>query len=210
MTEAEWLTCNDPKLMLEYLWDKGSYRKKRLFGAATFQRLAHLLTDSRHHRAIAMLEEMAEGAARQETRSRLLLDLWKDTPADAADDPYQVGKALYQELGNESAGYSASKVSRCLPDRSALQQEQSQLLRCIFGNPFRRLTVQAAWLAWSGGTVRTLAQAIYDERAFDRMPILADALEDAGCDDADILAHCRGDGPHVRGCWVVDLILGKQ
>jgi hypothetical protein len=55
-----------------------------------------------------------------------------------------------------------------------------------------------------------LAQAIYDDRAFDRLPILADALEEAGCDTADILAHCRGPGPHVRGCWVVDLILGKQ
>ena len=55
-----------------------------------------------------------------------------------------------------------------------------------------------------------IAQAIYDKRAFDRMPILADALEDAGCDNADILAHCRGPNEHVRGCWVVDLILGKQ
>jgi hypothetical protein len=55
-----------------------------------------------------------------------------------------------------------------------------------------------------------LAQGIYDERAFERLPILADALEDAGCTDAAILVHCRGPGPHVRGCWVVDLILGKQ
>jgi hypothetical protein len=54
-----------------------------------------------------------------------------------------------------------------------------------------------------------LAQAIYDDRAFDRLPILADALEDAGCHDAGILAHCRGPGPHVKGCWVVDLLLGK-
>ena len=51
---------------------------------------------------------------------------------------------------------------------------------------------------------------MHDDRAFDRLPILADALEDAGCDNADVLAHCRGEGPHVRGCWVVDLILGKQ
>jgi hypothetical protein len=54
-----------------------------------------------------------------------------------------------------------------------------------------------------------LADAIYAERAFDRLPILADALEDAGCDSADPLAHCRGDGPHVRGCWVVDFVLGE-
>jgi hypothetical protein len=55
-----------------------------------------------------------------------------------------------------------------------------------------------------------VAQAIYDERAFDRMSILADALEEAGCTDQDILAHCRSGGDHVRGCWVVDLVLGKE
>jgi hypothetical protein len=58
--------------------------------------------------------------------------------------------------------------------------------------------------------VDRLASHIYDSRAFDRLPILADALEEAGCKDAEILAHCRGPGPHVRGCWVVDLVLGKE
>jgi hypothetical protein len=57
-----------------------------------------------------------------------------------------------------------------------------------------------SWLSWNDGTVVKMAQAIYDDRAFDRLPILADALEDAGCSDADILAHCRSEGPHVRGC----------
>ncbi len=66
------------------------------------------------------------------------------------------------------------------------------------------------WLAWNDATVRNIAKAIYDEQAFDRMPILADALEDAGCDNADILRHCREPGEHVRGCWVVDLLLGKS
>jgi hypothetical protein len=83
---------------------------------------------------------------------------------------------------------------------------QCTLLRCIFGNPFRSVTLDPSWLTC---TVTSLAQAIYTDRAFDRLPILADALEDAGCTDADILAHCRGGGEHVRGCWVVDLLLGK-
>jgi hypothetical protein len=65
-------------------------------------------------------------------------------------------------------------------------------------------------LTWNDGIVIKLAQAIYEERAFDRLPILADALEEAGCSDTEILAHCRGPGPHVRGCWVVDLLLGKE
>jgi hypothetical protein len=84
---------------------------------------------------------------------------------------------------------------------------QSDLIRCIFGNPFRPITLSPTWLT---STAVALAQAIYTDRAFDRLPILADALEDAGCDDADLLSHCRGEGPHVRGCFVVDLLLGKQ
>ena len=84
---------------------------------------------------------------------------------------------------------------------------QALTLHDIFGNPFRPVTVDPAWLTL---TVTSLAQAIYDERAFDRLPILADALEDAGCDHADILNHCRQPRVHVRGCWCVDLLLGKQ
>jgi hypothetical protein len=80
-------------------------------------------------------------------------------------------------------------------------------LRDVLGNPFRPIAVDAVWLT---STVGALAEGIYQERAFDRMPILADALQDAGCDNDDILAHCRGDGPHVRGCWAVDLLLGKS
>ncbi len=80
---------------------------------------------------------------------------------------------------------------------------QADLLRCIFGNPFRPTTIDPAWLS---PTVVALAQTIYDDRDFDRMPELADAPKKAGCHDADILDHCRQSGLHVRGCWVVDLI----
>jgi hypothetical protein len=80
-------------------------------------------------------------------------------------------------------------------------------LRDVFGNPFRPVTLDPAWRT---ANVVSLARAIYDERAFDRMPILADALEDAGCTSADVLEHCRRPGEHVRGCWVVDLVLGKE
>jgi hypothetical protein len=83
---------------------------------------------------------------------------------------------------------------------------QADLLREIFGNPFRPVAFDPRWRT---ADVVALAQAIYDDRAFDRMPILADALLDAGCDDEQVIGHCRGDGPHVRGCWVVDLVLGK-
>ncbi len=75
---------------------------------------------------------------------------------------------------------------------------------------FRPINLKPAWLTWNGGIIAKLAQSIYDERAFDRLPVLADALEEAGCTNADMLSHCRGPGPHVRGCWVVDLLLGKE
>jgi hypothetical protein len=87
---------------------------------------------------------------------------------------------------------------------------QLALLHDVFGNPFRPLDLYPTWLAWNGGTIPKLAQAIYDERRFADLPILADALEEAGCDNADVLAHCRSEGQHVRGCWVVDLLLGKS
>jgi hypothetical protein len=91
--------------------------------------------------------------------------------------------------------------------RKAEQATQCGLLRDILGPlPFRPVTLDRSWLT---STVTSLAQAIYTDRAFDRLPILADALEDAGCTNQDILAHCRQSGEHVRGCWVVDLLLGK-
>ena len=83
---------------------------------------------------------------------------------------------------------------------------QTAFVRDIFGNPFRPVALDPAWLT---SDVLLLARGVYADRAFDRMPILADALQDAGCANEDVLAHCRGDGPHVRGCWVVDLLLGK-
>jgi hypothetical protein len=87
----------------------------------------------------------------------------------------------------------------------------------IFGNPFHHVSLDPAWLAWNGGAAVKLSQAAYEDRLLPsgeldpaRLAVLADALEEAGCADANILAHCRGPGPHVRGCWVVDLLLGKE
>jgi hypothetical protein len=81
-----------------------------------------------------------------------------------------------------------------------------RLARDIFGNPFRPVRVERRRL---GAAAVALAREIYQEHAFDRLAILADALEEAGCDQASLLQWCRGPGPHVRGCWVVDLLLGK-
>jgi len=88
------------------------------------------------------------------------------------------------------------------------KRPQILLIRDIFGNPFRPVIFSPEWRT---GTVLSLARTMYDSRDFSAMPILADALQDAGCDNDDILAHCRDPNhPHVRGCWVVDLVLGKE
>src|SRR5262249_53135745 len=84
---------------------------------------------------------------------------------------------------------------------------QSDSLRDIFGNAFQRFKSKPGWLT---SNVISLVIGIYTDGTFDRLPIVADALEESGCTDAEILSHCRSEGPHVRGCWVVDLILGKE
>ena len=96
------------------------------------------------------------------------------------------------------------------PGEAAECAEQVSLLQDIFGNPFQPSPViQPAWLAWNGGATVRLAHTIYDNRRFEDMPVLGDALEDAGCQDAAILDHCRQPSIHVRGCWLLDLIRDK-
>src|SRR5262249_9500437 len=85
-----------------------------------------------------------------------------------------------------------------------------RLLREVFGNPFRPVRIDACWLEGNGGTVVALARSSYEQAQFDALPILADALEEAGCTEKDILRHCRQKGEHVRGCWVLDLLLAKE
>jgi hypothetical protein len=133
-----------------------------------------------------------------ETSQRLRL-LLRGTEFDAAGLSH----------GNEDLSEEWYAYAACLW-RAIGGEAQAQLVREIFPNPFRRHQLESFWLTWNDGTVPKLALAIYQDRAFDRLPILADALEDAGCNNADIIAHCRSAGEHVRGCWLVDLILGKH
>jgi hypothetical protein len=129
-----------------------------------------------------------------------------ETPDAFAQAAHAVSEACHpNELAEAVArrAHAAAKAAG-MPDESSIHVA---FVHDIFGNPFRRVTLDPSWLT---SDVVALARAAYEERAFDRLPILADALEDAGCTDAAILSHCRGPGPHVRGCWVVDLILGKE
>jgi hypothetical protein len=186
--EAQWLSYTVPRHFIRFLRHRTSDRKLRLWACASAtQRYGH---KGQLAAAVALAEAWADG----------------DRPADLK--PYceyfvcfeSAWTAAYEGAVRTLEKQSSSEV------KNQAVQFQLKTLHCIFGNPFRPGAVDPAWLT---STVVELAHGIYAERAFDRLPILADALQDAGCENADVLDHCRGPGPHARGCWVVDLVLGK-
>lgn len=207
-------------------------RKMRLFVCACVGRDRYRLPDERSRRAVEVAERFAEGraglteldsawsaACLAAEATRGVLDAaaaaskqaevtGRDT--DTVEHIYQL--ALRQLDAAWDAAWAANRrIGRaaCVVDADEAVGRREDLVRELWGNPFRPTVVLPGWLAWNGGTVPRLAQAIYEERAFDRIPLLADALEDAGCSDLNLLAHCRGPGPHLPGCWAVDQLLGK-
>jgi hypothetical protein len=228
MTEKEWIECDDVPKLLKYLVERASSRKFRLFGCACCRRIWHLLVDERSRNAVGVAERYADGLATEEDMDkarRAMIQCRTETalrPGSPPVDSWAFGAAEavlfdtpFWNPGAASRGaFTAAWTAAEAAWRGAGEQgpepetrRQLPLLRDIFENPYR-----PGWVdpAWQTPQVVAVAEAIYEERAFDRLPIMADALEDAGCDNADILSHCRGPGLHVRGCWVVDLLLGKE
>jgi hypothetical protein len=152
---------------------------------------------------------------------RSLIEMGVYTEDDIAGD-MQLGDETIRKALLSAADLAESTLHLDFEGKSELQKyllgklngltrwPNGWLVREIIGNPFRHIGVSSVWLTWNESTISRMAQGIYDDRAFDLLPILADALEDAGCDNADILNHCRQPGEHARGCWVVDLLLGKE
>jgi hypothetical protein len=214
MTEAEWLAATDPSPMLEFLRGKASDRKLRLVACALARRVAHLTEVEEYARGLDAAEFTADGGEPTEMRDcrRVLND--RQTAWFMSEDRRRESTVLF--LGHAAMSHKAFRdITKLLSwvrtsgRDDALRGELADshgVVLDIFGNPFRPVTHDPFWLT---STVLQLAEGIYADRAFDRLPILADALQDAGCEDADLLEHCRGPGPHVRGCWVVDLVLGK-
>jgi hypothetical protein len=198
MTEAEWLACTDPRPMLESLRGKASDRKLRLFAVACCHRAGSRLIDDGIRVCIEVAERFADGAA-SAGELEAAPDGFEYVPASRTDDRLAAWWTTFRDAwlaAHHTGRYSDPAV-------------QCTALRDILGPlPFRPVVIDPAWVRWNHGTIPAIARRIYEERAFHDMPILADALEDAGCTDADLLAHCRTGGPHVRGCWVVDLLLG--
>lgn len=220
MTEAEWLSSTDSHLMLDSFKGRVSDRKLRLFAVACCQAMWQHFTHERSRSAVVVAERFADGLASEEELNRAhsmameAIARWEDVKygsrvminidrnslphlrmrhavvASHVNKPFLIGRLRGYGRDPELAGVAPT------------------LVRDIFGNLFHSGGIDPYWQT---ETVVSLAAGIYAERAFDRMPILADALEDAGCDNAEVLDHCRQpDAVHVRGCWVLDKILGKE
>ena len=130
------------------------------------------------------------------------------TPVDWMNRLFDVAWGLWSNA--EIRSYRTGGMEEFSALREGRQQawiEGCQAAKEVLGNPFRPVSVPPHWLT---PAVVGLAGGIYDDRAFDRLPILADALLDAGCENDQILSHCRSEGSHVRGCWAIDLLLGKS
>ena len=237
MTEAEWFACTDPQTMLEFLRGRASGRKLRLFALACFRQYRYMLVPDTLD-ALAVAEKFADGLAtaeeRKQARQKAFRAGWnrdlslrhRRGPAKAcvtdalARRPYEAAiRAAHRGrqigiLSKRDWKADALEMTERGPrivDWSSGKQEQLlfqvNILLDIFGNIFHPVNFEPRC-----GTSDVLDQArvIYEEHAFERLPILGDALVDAGCENEELLAHCRNGRLHFRGCWVVDSILGKS
>jgi hypothetical protein len=238
VTEAEWLACETPLAAVAEVAPRATDRKLRLFLCACCARVLDGTPPERRlfrgyyagsfeqlQRALGVVEQFAEGEvgglmlaqARRDAKDSEYVpasvdyggetDFWREAGAvvaAAADEP-DVAEVL---AACRRATLSQSAPAPGVDDGwDAVEARwQTAILRDVFGNPFRPVEFSPNWRT---ETAVALATRVYAERDFSLMPILSDALQDAGCEDADVLGHCRGPGPHVRGCWVLDHVLGK-
>jgi hypothetical protein len=207
MTEGEWLDCASVRPMIEELRGTGqaSARKLRLLCCAYCRRTWDEIPEGWYRRAVQISEWHADGRASPEEL--------KEAEQVAQAARAQAARHDFDHPLLVAAGYTAGAGTPAATVASLLTWALGQpderwacaLVREVFGNPFRPVSLDPAWLTFD---VRALAREIYDAGTFDQVPVLGDALEDAGCTEAALLDHCR-QGGHVRGCWVVDLVLGR-
>jgi hypothetical protein len=230
MTEAEWLSATDPTPMLEFLRGKASDRKLRLFACSCCQRAWDLFADPATRAAVEFSEEHADRGVRgrrgfpairkaahlaframqQElsggdpaARTTTEAKMFAAYAVEGLTEPVQVAALAI----NLARALRLAPPARFAVDGRPEQEYQAILVREVFGNPFHPIPLNPTWQT---STVLALAQGIYQDRAFDRLPILADALLDSGCDNPDLLNHLRSEGPHTRGCFAIDLLLNRE
>jgi hypothetical protein len=231
MIEVDWLACKNPQRLLSEQFEGASERKLRLLACACVRDVWHLLSDRRSREAVEVAERYADGLISagelQSARSAALLAA-ESLGAGAATAAARTTRARMRGYAVDEALRHAAWAARnefwhttpvrqdsdtflnlCGRTYTGTRAAQCDLVREVLGNPFRVVALDPDWLVWDGSSVSALAETIYNNRAFEFLPVLARALEGGGCDNTDILNHCRG-GRHVRGCWVVDLLLGKS
>jgi hypothetical protein len=208
MTEAEWLACEDPDPVLEFLRGKVSERKLRLFFCACC-RGQRYNSRSEELAAIAVAEAFADGMAEEAVRADTEQLMQFLIPEGEIWSPYSlITWSLHKPFGGSyPLDYVMTWAIPSVIDAHPISSDEVRsILRDIFGNPFRPVTLNPSCFT---SIVLALAQQMYDSRDFSPMPILADALQDAGYENEEILNHCRQPGEHVRGCFVVNLLIGK-
>jgi len=236
MTEAIWRQGTDPRVLLDQVRSRVSPRKLRWFACACVRAVWPWLQDPRSRRAIEVAERFADGQASSSELASAeleafefacLADLrttvsdpqWAATRAAARAanlDAYSAasGAAFIAALCSAPWQFSSSGTVAHHGNEEAkhlVRKKQCEMLRDIAGNPFHPLpTLDPVLLRWDNELIHRWADAIYAEDRFEDLPLLGDALEEAGCRDDAILDHCRQSSPHVRGCWVVDLILNRS
>jgi hypothetical protein len=210
MIELEWLAHGDPRRLLEILRNQNpSDRKRRLFLCACGRAALSPASDEHLAQALEVAERYADGRAEEDERAFAEAVTAREARMGVGGVGPAVSLAALAAPPPLGALADAAEVIReWAHDPAAARLRQCAILRDLFGNPFRPRRLEAAWLRWNDRAVPRLARALYDDGRFADLPILADALEEAGCDDADLVGHCRGGG-HVRGCWAVDLLLGR-
>jgi hypothetical protein len=217
ITEADWLACPDPLPMVEFLRTRTSSRKLRLIACACCRHIWDRITDERSRRAVEVTEWFADGMATSEQLLAANTGAYHASivAAGRGGSAWASASAAFSasdaDIANRIQGDGGVLGMAAYRARAGRRRRQCEVLRDVVGLlPFRSVCVAPADLAWSGGLIPKLAQAIYEAQELDRLPILADALEDAGCGHADIIDHLRSSDSHVRGCWALDLCLGKS
>lgn len=216
MTDHDWRTSADPHALLTFLLrhHKPTDRQLRLFACACCRRFWDQLAPA-NRQAIEAAEAFADGQLDYEPRleaARAARDepgLFNIAATWPAAQYGQIAAAQVIDILGQTVATSPDQIF----DKSqwlAESRQQAHLLRDIFGQPGKNPRLDPCWLLWNGGTIVLLARTMYEERCFEAMPILGDALEEAGCNNAGLLEHCRNGRDHVRGCWVLDLILRPQ
>ena len=235
MTEAQWLVSTDADELLAYLQGKKNNRKLRLFGCACFRRVWHLVPEfessrsaaERFYKAVEISEQYADKLVSAKELDRVRVEtMASPIPVTFRSRFFQQIELAALEARQMMAGRLGFDPKDATPIKERLERgwgremaeckAQVAILHDLFGNPFRPVTIPPGWLRWNDSAVVRLAQTAYDQRILPagtldntRLAVLADALEEAGCIEEQILTHLRNGGEHYRGCWVLDLILGK-